>query len=488
MASGIARKMGLIGVLALISCTGAVSPNVAAHASHAAPATGPTVIKPICGSTIAVPGSYQLGGNVGPCVGDGIVIGANNVTLDLRGHRIAGDQTSDAVALALVTANTLNVCPAPRAGDVGIRIEGRTGVKVTDSTTTGTTWGGEVTGFDAGVFINKGSANTVEKSLIENNYNIGTEVPDHGDGIAILDSSNNVVVDNRILHNGPYSGVGVYKTQPTSGCAGTTSGNTIGRTGPANSPANGGNVISHNDIAVGNTNQDDGIRLEPSVKNNVVENNTIERNGLEGIAVFFGGPNDPTSGNTIKSNKVNFNGFHEYVGSPMSPTCPVGTSDPYPRPVVVPGNQNTPLPKPCYNMWSHRKGDGIRVFGPTHTQNATTNTITGNTVCGNAASGIRVDGGMKAGSTNTADRNTIGANVEVSNHVGDYSVTGCATNKAFNPASIADFDVMDFNLSANLAAGLAPCNSNDWLPVPTGDSNDTDGTINHECVGEDLVP
>src|ERR671915_2326466 len=79
-----------------------------------------------CGQTITQ--NTVLDSNVGPCSGDGIIIGANNITLDLNGFTVSG------------TA-------APGEG-AGILLESRTGVTVRNGT---------VTLFDAGVVVDGGS-------------------------------------------------------------------------------------------------------------------------------------------------------------------------------------------------------------------------------------------------------------------------------------------------------------------------------------------
>ena len=39
-----------------------------------------------CGTTIDVPGHYELASDIGPCPGNGVTITANDVTFDLAGH------------------------------------------------------------------------------------------------------------------------------------------------------------------------------------------------------------------------------------------------------------------------------------------------------------------------------------------------------------------------------------------------------------------
>lgn len=487
------RKIGAaaVAVLAGAGLPGALTP---ASASHTA----------VC-NVVVGGGTFTLTHDIGPCPADGLRVESDNVVINLNGFSILGDGTTSLTQ----SPNT------GRYGDAGIRIEGVSNVKVTDSSTGGgnagrdcTTgaagWGtGKISGFDVGIAIagvdvggllTVGSGgHTVEKVTIKDN--ISTAGSDYGDGIHILNSSNNTVVDSRIIHNGSLSGVTVAESPAPNNSTGgggvtgpgTSDNNVIGRTATtaqANaSPCDGGNVISDNDIEgdlglstptcgsagtpLGGSNQDDGVRLEPGVTNNKVENNIIERNGLDGVAVFFApayagvdgsvfpADNNFTSGNLVKNNVVRDNGFHEWVGTGT------GTNDPYPRANCTPAQANSPSPDPGpgWAQKSHRKGDGIRVFGPNSTNNAINNTVQGNTVCGNAASGVRVDGGLKATdpATATGNRNHIQGNTSGSG-------TGCDPNNQQAPTS-ANFDMFDFNKGANVTAGRPACNSNNWGTV-----------------------
>lgn len=480
----------MIGLAVWSDLVGAPTPATAGHTA-------------VCNIVVGG-GTFTLNHDIGPCPGDGLRVESDNAVIDLNGYRILGDGSSS----LMQSPNT------PRHGDVGIRIEAVSNVKVTDSSTTGgnagtdcTTeaagWGtGRILGFDVGIAIAGidlgvvtfgGGGHTIEKVTIQ--HNIGIIGSDYGDGVHILDSSNNMVVDNRIVHNGPRSGVTVAETPvatsstgggPLTG-PGTSDNNLIGRIGTGTqaerSPCDGGNVISDNDLTsgpdcwLGTSNEDDGVRLEAGVTNNKVDNNTVERNGLDGIAIFFGPdysgvdgsifPPDHnfSAGNQVRRNRVRDNGFHEFVGTAT-------VDDPYPGTCSW-YNNNSWAPGPGWAQQGHRSGDGIRVFGPNAHHNAVNNTIEANTVCGNAASGIRIDGGAKATdpTTATGNRNYVQGNTS---GIG----WGCAAN---NRGFARGYDVFDSNKVANLAAGRWPCDqSNGWGTVTAN----TFGTQNppYDCI------
>ncbi|MCA1683769.1 MAG: right-handed parallel beta-helix repeat-containing protein, partial [Actinobacteria bacterium] len=170
---------------------------------------------PECGKTISK--STTLQSDIGPCYGDGVVIGANKVTLDLNGKRIYGfADPSDGNA-------------------AGVRLTKRSGVTVK---------GGTVSGFDAGVVVSGGgSSNTLTGLTVKDNIGpdrIGTTF---GDGIFIEDSGANKVVGNTISHNGIYDGIGIFGAKADGN---TVENNTVEQTvGPSDGgPAGQGIIIN----------------------------------------------------------------------------------------------------------------------------------------------------------------------------------------------------------------------------------------------------
>lgn len=268
-----------------------------------------------CGDVITE--DTTLDSNVGPCEGTGLVIGADGVTLNLGGFRVFG------------TAE-------PGEG-AGVLIEDREDVSVTNGT---------VQFFDAGVAILGGGGNRVGR--IQALDNVGSGATDFGDGIAISSSPDNFIARNVVRGNGIYSGIGIF------GAA--SMGNIIDR-----------NMVEGNDILTPNgPQQDDGIRLEPFTSMNVVTNNRVYDNGLDGIAIFAS-----STDNVVRRNDIRRNGDHDQV---------------------------------------HRQGDGIAVFN-----RAQRNLIEDNRVFDNGANGIFLRGpagptGAIPGATNNDILNNFTGN------------------------------------------------------------------------------
>ncbi len=250
------RIVGAVIALALSGLLGQVSP---AHAAHVR-----------CGQVITQ--STRLDSDVGPCSNNGIVVGADNITLDLNGHRVFG------------TAG-----PGDRAGVYVFR---RSGVTVRNGT---------VSNFDGGVVIEGGSNNTVANVVARDNIGRGTGAQRtiYGDGIAILSSVDNRVLNNRAINNGPFAGIGVYSAvdqdHPRQ-TTGVSSGNLLE-----------GNQITDNIRARdGSLNNPEaaGVRFEPGGSRNTARNNQMVRNGIDGIQIFSGG-----GGHVVENNLIHGNGF-----------------------------------------------------------------------------------------------------------------------------------------------------------------------------------
>ena len=218
-----------------------------------------------CGDRITR--STTLTADVGPCAADGIIIGADNIMLNLNGHTISG---------------------TPGIGDgnvAGIRIPFKTGVRVTGlpgkSGKTGT-----VTGFDAGVFVNGGSGNTVENLVISDNVGPAGDAL-LSDGIVLFHSGNNRLLNNVVVRNGPFDGIGVLGSDSNDNLI---QGNTVEETVGVPAQNTGGIITGAGagegtGILLNNFLDEQGTprRGEP-IRNNQVIDNIVRRNQNSGIS------------------------------------------------------------------------------------------------------------------------------------------------------------------------------------------------------------
>lgn len=208
-----------------------------------------------CGAVVIQ--SASLDADIGPCSGNGLILGTDNITLDLNGHRVFG---------------------TPGSAAVGIFLNGRSGVAVKN---------GIVSGFEAGVAIQGGAGNSVTSMVVRDNVS-RFALTNFASGIAVMNSSDNRIASSRIERNGPVAGIEII---------GASSRTTVDH-----------NLIANNDLMQLGLGSDNGIGLRAvgssSPAFTLIQYNQIVANGLNGI---FAGTN--VSDSTIINNDVSGNGF-----------------------------------------------------------------------------------------------------------------------------------------------------------------------------------
>lgn len=259
----------------------------------------------LCGSSIS--SDLRLAEDLS-CVGDGLIVAADGITIRLNGHTIMG--------------------PGPGSDSVGIRIAGRDGVSVFGP--------GFITNFRTGVLIEGSSEDIVVKriSAVENGLPVvpPTATPiSPNDGIHVRMSSNVVLEKNLVMRNGDdginihmSTGVWVVKNEVNdNGHDGIrldlADGNVITRNFVvSHDQIFGGNPVgcgielfgsSDNEIEknrlVANTN---GIRLR-NISTSASTGNEVEENTVDGTGAELDGRRgihvrDVSTGNEIEENKV----------------------------------------------------------------------------------------------------------------------------------------------------------------------------------------
>ncbi len=302
-----------------------------------------------CGQVITR--STTLTRDVGPCPADGVIIGADNIQLNLNGHTISG---------------------TPGVGDgnaAGIRLPFKTGVTITghpgDSGKTGT-----VTGFDGGVLLNGGSGNTIENLAVKDNIGPGGDAT-LSDGIVLFHSAKNRIVNNVVSHNGPFDGIGVLGVDSSGNLL---RGNTVEDTPASETEFDFVFDGSGVGILINNFLDEEGTprRGEP-IHNNDVIDNVVRRNDNSGIS------NITNVGARIAGNTVRDNGQAGEV-------CVDGRGGRTCLPVAGPSN-------------------GIGFTAGPITTRLTRALIEGNTVTGNTGNGIHISTRQNRITGNTAVRN-----------------------------------------------------------------------------------
>jgi parallel beta-helix repeat protein len=227
-----------------------------------------------CGDTITA--DTTLDSDIVNCADNGIVIGADNVTLDLNGHTIDGDN------------ELVDRCPREQMCDTGIVSDGHDGVTVE---------GGAVKQFGTGIFILRAKgANLRAVTASRNTFN----------GILLGDSTRSAILGSAASANGletDYPGIALFGSDHNLVKGTTSSGNADLGFFVVESDHNRflANTLSDNPEA--------GAIIEGD--DNEISRNRVVRNG-DGI-ILSG------SGNTVSGNQIiKPFGYH--------PGCGVGIS------------------------------------------------------------------------------------------------------------------------------------------------------------------
>ena len=268
-----------------------------------------------CGDTITA--DTTLDSDLVNCPNNGIVIGADDVTLDLNGHLIDGDG-----------APAAGCDPETDWCDIGVLNDGYNGVTVRD---------GSMRGFDVGVVVGEARHNrllgisssrnlsfgflifAVTRSLVRDssgNHNI----PPEGDGMGLFGSRHLRIVDNSFRHN---AGPGIHVGDSNHNLI---RGNRISHNSPGilmeevdrnrvrrnRFVRNDAGIIvgpgSHNVIARNRLSEDgDGIAIEKG-RGNLVARNVVVGAREDGIYLGLGAPPIGGVDNVIRRNEVRGSG------------------------------------------------------------------------------------------------------------------------------------------------------------------------------------
>ncbi len=222
-----------------------------------------------CGAVVTT--SVQLAADIGPCHDHAIVVGADNITIDLNGHQVFGEG-------GMVVVHQAS----------GVFSDNHTGVVVTNGT---------IHHMYHGVRIRRGSHNLVTNVTARDNAG--------GNGIVFETSTDNVASFNTIFRNSGFAGMATFNTNSLPGQSAARNTFTDNIVYLNNSHGitieNGtGHVVRRNQIV---RNARDGIGLFNGVSSILVDANQLSQNGANGINVRAG-----ANGNTVRSNQVSRNG------------------------------------------------------------------------------------------------------------------------------------------------------------------------------------
>ncbi len=319
----------LLALVAAVACQAAQTPGpqpsspsagpVAASAS-ATPATSPTQTYPTHQGTCAmrVSESFTLANDMS-CSGDGMVIVADNITIDLGGHTLTGPGMGP------------QTWPLPQLDSVGVRVGGHTGVTIRN---------GKTTAFSTGIyFIDMVSSSIESVTTLRNRFGFyihasqkitvkDSDVEFNIYGLHLQNSDDCVLVNNllaRQTYNSP-GGYGLYLY------------------------ASSRNRVTDNTI---DSNINWGIWFSDAKENVIFHNNVV-------------GNNPPVSDNTEGSNvwydkqSKEGNWWADYKGKDGDNDS-IGDS---PYPILGPGGMVDPYPFVAKDGWKTKRRSTIDHYEP----------------------------------------------------------------------------------------------------------------------------
>ncbi len=278
------------GVLAAVAASVLPLAAMAAPASAQAASSAPVS----CGQTLT--SSVRLTHDLVSCRGDGLVIGADDITLDLNGHTVSGRNAAGSEGIADHGHRGLTV----RNGTIrsffvnGVGVHHAPGTVVRDLRIRTIGAGGVEGDASAGVLLDHSPHSTVTGSVITNDVSAY-----QSDGVDVLSSALVAVRGNTIARNS-WDGMAVISS-PWA----TVVGNALDGNQNQGIEVNAGSdhlVLAHNHAR---NNVSDGL-VVGAVSDAVVQDNTLTGNGDTGV-FMFDLLNSRVSGNRAGGNGVGIN-------------------------------------------------------------------------------------------------------------------------------------------------------------------------------------
>lgn len=323
-----------------------------------------------CGATLTA--DTKLTSDLLNCPDNGLMIGADNITLDLNGHTIRGDGAPVAS------------CPGDAFCDAGIaNVTGHKGVTIK---------GGSVQRFDVGVLILDASQNRVQRISSANNSSVGMVVGRSGESRLDHSSSVNDGVSGIVLFDSSRMRIDHNLITGTTGYAVLVFGSSRNR-------------FEHNQL----TSDQHGFLLESSAQNPGSNDNDVRGNRLShGPSIEV----DHSSDNQIRNNWLTDPGDGILLGesrrtrvSDNSVTkAGVGFPEAGGFGILLDGASDNVLQR---NSLSGGKGPGIFVTSLESLRTSDRNVVVYNVVDSGLGSGILVNNSANATllEHNTANRN-----------------------------------------------------------------------------------
>jgi parallel beta-helix repeat protein len=331
-----------------------------------------------CGQTVTT--SIRLTNDLSDCGGDGLVMGADAITVDLDGHTIDGVGLGAGIRVSgfdsiSVTGGTI------REFDDGILVTGAANTLVSGTTLTGNQVSGvALRGASTGGTVRETAITASPVGIELSGSTTGTTLSRNtidqiaGDGIALDTSSANTITDN-VVTGSSQSAIGLTSSSDNTITSNTLSANS--GSGVSIEMGSDDNLVRSNTVIGSGS---DGISVSASAGNDVVAN-TVSTSGGCGISL------DSATGSTVSSNDLRFNSGGICLtlssGNIITSNTVTGTSG---TGISLEGDSFDNIVRS--NTVSGSSGDGISVAGAAPAGEG--NLVEGNTTSGNSGDGIMV--------------------------------------------------------------------------------------------------
>jgi parallel beta-helix repeat protein len=355
----------------------------------AAPATMAADRRPLaCGDTITA--DARLTANLVDCPGDGLVIGADGVTLDLGGHTVDGDGAGDDVGIAVESHQGVTIANgAVREFTEGVLVVGASEIAIRRLTTSDQGHGGITIDGSRGVVVTDDVVRRDGAGIIVARSDTvrvrANRVSDSASGgISVFGSRHVMIGDNTVRTSRTDTGIGLFDGSSHS----EVTGNRLSRNG-AGIVLDGGasdNFIGGNSVARNAS----GVIVDVGTHDNRVVENLVADSAFEGIAVVG------SDGNRIARNRVARNGGADAAGGIVVMPWPDDRAETSDANVLVD------------NLALDNGGDGIRV-GAAQTANLLrSNRADRNSLLGIDAAPATIDAGGNRAARNGDSRQCVG--------------------------------------------------------------------------------
>jgi nitrous oxidase accessory protein NosD len=242
-------------------------PTVLATDAAASPAV-------VCGQTVMH--DISLSQDLLNCPGDGLEVGASDITIDLHGHTIGGVNAAGSVGVNDNGHSDVVV----KNGSVsdffayGVALQSAPRSSVKDLTVTQIGAGGVAGNASAGILVQNSPWSTVAANTVSNNVSAY-----QSDGVDVLSSAHAVVKDNALVRNA-WDGMFVLGS-PDSTIDGNQLNSNMNNGAEINSGADGVEVTANH----ANKNVGDGI-VVGAISQARITRNTLTGNGDTGLFFF----------------------------------------------------------------------------------------------------------------------------------------------------------------------------------------------------------